>query len=205
MPKVLIIDYGMSNLASITRAVELCGAEVVVTSESSQASQVDKIILPGVGSFALGMKNLRELGWDKKLRDLAKDEHRELLGVCLGMQLLASVGREGETTEGLGLIPGKVIKLSAKNAADRIPHVGWNNVLFTKQDVLFEGVQTGTDYYFVHSYQFVPDQAGSVIGTTPHCGSFVSAVRQNNICGTQFHPEKSSDYGLKLLANFINS
>ncbi len=204
MTKILVVDYGMSNLASIRRALEICGADAYVSTDPKDCKEADKIVLPGVGSFDEGMRNLHQMGWFEALRAAAERRTQSILGICLGMQLLAAEGTEGHPTEGLGLIPGKIIKLVPVSPIDRIPHVGWNNLHIVKKDPILAGIPEETDFYFVHSYHFCPEEKDVILGTTPHCGSFVSMVKLGNVYGTQFHPEKSSKYGLKLLTNFIN-
>ena len=203
MPSVLIVDYGMSNLASIKRALEICGAETTVSDKPSMLGNTDKIILPGVGSFDEGMKNLRDKGLDAAIKNACK-KGAFLLGICLGMQLLAGSGSEGRGSEGLDLIHGSVARMIPKSRNNRVPHVGWNNVVYSNKSQLFKDIPSSTDFYFVHSYHFVPIDSRVVLATTPHCGTIVSAIHEGNIFGIQFHPEKSSNHGLQLLNNFIN-
>ncbi len=150
------------------------------------------------------MANLHKLGLVEPLRDVARQGSAIILGICLGMQLLASSGSEGKEVEGLNLIPGKVLKLKSNNVNEKIPHVGWNNIDIKQSDSILSGVQDNTDFYFVHSYYFNPTDPNTIIATTPHCGNFASIIHLNNVYGTQFHPEKSSQPGLKLLSNFID-
>ncbi len=201
---VLLVDYGMGNLGSVRRAVEECGHSALVSADPVEAGRASHIILPGVGSFAQGMQNLAAAGWDHALEHAAKDVGVPLLGICLGMQLLADSGTEGGLTRGLGLVPGEVVRLETGNAHERIPHIGWNELRQQGQSALWQGVPQGTDLYFVHSYHFAAARDEDVIGTTPYCGGFVSAVRRGNIVGLQFHPEKSQKHGLKILANFLS-
>lgn len=200
---ILIIDYGMSNLGSIRRALEECGADVLVSNKPDDLKTCDKIVLPGVGAFGDGMKNLNERGWTKIIREEVLENKIPILGICLGMQLLASIGHEGGEFDGLDLIEGEVVKLTAQNG-ERIPHVGWNEIVKTKENPLFEKIKDGSDFYFVHSYYFKAKNKENVIATTSYCGEFASAVNKNNIFGTQFHPEKSIPLGFQVLKNFIN-
>ena len=200
--KVLIIDYGMGNLGSIFRALEEVGANPVISDNPDLIEEFKHIILPGVGSFSAGVKNLKEKGLYKKLKEISNNKNSKLLGICLGMQLLADCGYEGDFQEGLGLIKGKVEKLkSTKN--EKIPHVGWNEVHHKKKDFLLNGIASGTDFYFVHSFQFIPENKENIIAKTPYCNDFVSIIKKDNVMGVQFHPEKSQIFGLKLLKNFI--
>jgi glutamine amidotransferase len=203
MSSVLIVDYGLCNLDSVSRAIEECGGSAFVTNQPSAARTASRIILPGVGSFTEGMRSIREMGWDKALTEEVLGSGIPILGICLGMQLLASQGVEGGGMEGLGFIPGQVVRLEKKDE-ERIPHIGWNEVHQTSEDIpIFEGIPQGKDFYFVHSYHFCPEDRGHVLATTPYCGSFVSAVGSENILGTQFHPEKSLGIGFQLLKNFL--
>jgi len=203
MSKTLIVDYGMGNLGSVKRAMEECGSEVVISDAPADCVWADHIVLPGVGSFADGMAALTIAGWVDALRRAALADKIPLLGICLGMQLLAEKGIEGGVTTGLGLIPGKVDLLVADSSEARIPHVGWNEVHHNGLHPLFSGIPSGTDFYFVHSYHFKTGNADDVLALTPYSGSFVSAVALGTVFGTQFHPEKSSRAGFQLLRNFL--
>lgn len=204
MKNVAIVDYGMCNLDSVYRAVEECGAEAVVTSEKGVLAKADCIILPGVGSFADGMKHIRELGLEEPLKEEVVSKGIPLLGICLGMQLLADSGCEGGETKGLGLIPGRIERLRPVSNDTKIPHIGWNEVFIEKGSGLFNGISSGRDFYFVHSYSFNCADKSDILAQTPYCGSFVSAVEKNNIYGVQFHPEKSMRWGLELVRNFLS-
>ena len=202
--RVVIIDYGLGNLGSIQRAVsECCNGSVSISHIPEDIEAADKLILPGVGAFADGMKNLREKCLDQVIRYQTLNEHIPLLGICLGMQLLATRGYEGGEILGLNIIHGEVKKLKPVTTDERIPHVGWNEVYYNKNNILFENITNGSDFYFVHSYHFVPKDKNDIIATTPYCGNFVSAIQKNNIFGVQFHPEKSQVWGFQLLKNFL--
>ncbi|MFA4876158.1 MAG: imidazole glycerol phosphate synthase subunit HisH [Methanoregula sp.] len=201
--KITIIDYGMGNLQSIATALEHCKATVTISNNSDDIFCADKLILPGVGAFADGMQNLCSCGLDRVVREAVIDYKIPILGICLGMQLLADTGIEGGDILGLGLISGDVIKLYPSNPRERIPHVGWNEVYYPKSNSLFTQIPEGSDFYFVHSYHFVPKSASSIIGVTPYCDRFVSAINERHIWGVQFHPEKSSVLGLTLINNFL--
>jgi glutamine amidotransferase len=199
---VVIVDYGMGNLASVQRALEECGAYVEIADEPTALRRASHVVLPGVGAFGDAMVRLAAGGWIAPLRQLAA-EHVPLLGICLGMQLLADYGEEGGAHDGLGLVPGRVTRLQPVGRNERVPHVGWNEVLPQRADPLFESIAPRTDFYFVHSYCFAPAQPEHVVATTPYCGAFASVVRNGSIAGTQFHPEKSSRAGFRLLRNFL--
>ncbi|NOQ81333.1 MAG: imidazole glycerol phosphate synthase subunit HisH [Methylophaga sp.] len=200
---VIVVDYGMGNIGSVYRAVEECGANVLVTRNPDDIDKASKIILPGVGAFPDGMAALVDTGWDQALKKSVVENGKNILGICLGMQLLATVSHEGGETKGLDLISGEVQKLTPSDFDTRIPHVGWNEVNQHGNIQLMDGISQGTDYYFVHSYHFVPRDINHIVSTTPYCGGFVSAICSNSVYGVQFHPEKSSKAGFKLINNFL--
>ncbi len=203
MKKVAIVDYGMGNLGSVTRAVEECGGSPVITNNAHELEVANYIVLPGVGAFAIGMRNIRERGLDELLTAQVIGKGIPFLGICLGMQLLATKGWEGEETDGLGWIEGEVKRLQPDGQNVRIPHVGWNEVIFTQASPLFSGIPSCKDYYFVHSYHLLCRDERDVIARTPYCGGFVSAVGRDNILGVQFHPEKSQQLGFQVIRNFL--
>ena len=203
-PQVAIIDYGLCNLDSIRRAIEISGAKPFVTCEPDSLSSANYIVLPGVGAFGVAMENLQDVGMDDAIRTQVK-AGIPLLGICLGMQLLALESSEGGTFSGLAIIPGHVVLLESERPEDRVPHIGWNSVTIDRpDDPLFDSLASETNFYFVHSYHIRPADSNDAIGTTPHCGRFVSVVRHENVVGTQFHPEKSQRAGLRLLKNFLS-
>lgn len=201
--KVAIINYGMGNLGSVRRAFEEIGAAPIIANHPSSLYEVNRVVLPGVGAFAEGMAHLSHGGWIEALNDVVTAQGKPLLGICLGMQMLATVGHEGGLTQGLDLIPGQVQRLDDLGCKLRIPHVGWNEVRYRKDDVLFEGIADASDFYFVHSYAFVPQIAESLIATVPYGIDIAAVVRQGHVFGCQFHPEKSSKAGRQLLRNFL--
>lgn len=203
MSRVAVIDYGMSNLDSVARAVEVCGGTPVLTREESDISVATHIILPGVGSFKEGMARIRKYSLPEMLEEQVVGNGIPFLGICLGMQFLATRGFEGGETESLGWIDGRAEKLVPESSDERVPHIGWNEVVFALESPLFENIPSGKDFYFVHSYHFLCEDPSDVIATTPYCGGFVSAVRRDNIFGIQFHPEKSQRLGFQILKNFL--
>lgn len=203
MKRVAIVDYGMGNLDSVARAIEECGGSPVVTDRAPEIESATHIVLPGVGAFGDGIRNLRARGLDEILREHAVVGGIPFLGICLGMQLLGSRGFEGGVTEGLGWIDGQVRRLEPAGGDHRIPHIGWNEVAFTRASPLFVGVDTGHDFYFVHSYHLVCHDKEHVLAVTPYCGGFVSAIARGRIFGVQFHPEKSQRLGFQVLRNFL--
>ncbi len=203
MRVVAIIDYGLCNLDSIVRAVEECGGAPIVTCEPEQVATADQLILPGVGAFPMAIKNLQDRGLAEAILDRVGDGVTPLLGICLGMQLLATRSSEFGGADGLGLIPGEVKLLKPAALNERVPHMGWNEVARRNDCQLLQGVPPEKDFYFVHSYHLVCEMEADVVGTTPYCGSFTSMVQRKNVLGTQFHPEKSQRAGFSLLRNFI--
>lgn len=199
--RVAIIDHGLSNLNSIVRALEECGGDVSVTQDPADLAAAERIILPGVGSFPAAMANLAANGMDVALKDELARRPVPVLGICLGMQLMADTSEEGGATRGLGLIPGSVVRL-VSTGEERIPHMGWNAIEPVGHQPLFEGIPVGTDFYFVHSYH-LRCPAENVVANTPFCGGFASAASAGSVMAVQFHPEKSQKQGFRLLTNFL--
>lgn len=200
---VLIVDYGMGNISSVRRAFEECGARVTVSDDPSGIDDTDRIVIPGVGAFPRAMQRLNERGWVEGIRRAAREDGVPILGICLGMQLLAEEGTEGERTEGLGLIGGRVERIETQNVGERVPHMGWNTVERKRPSTLFERIPDGSDFYFVHSYRFIATDRQNIIAATPFAGETVAVVGDGHVIGAQFHPEKSSRLGLQLLRNFL--
>ncbi|MDO4188840.1 MAG: imidazole glycerol phosphate synthase subunit HisH [Lachnospiraceae bacterium] len=198
-----IIDYGMGNLWSVQRAFEKCGFDAEIIDSPNLIEKTERIVLPGVGAFPDAVKSLKEAGWIEALNNAVIVQKKPLLGICLGMQLLASYGNEGGVCKGLDYIKGKVVDLKATKKDERIPHVGWNEVIIKNNNGLFKDIKTCTNYYFVHGYHFVPDDDADIVSVTPYCGEFVSAIAHDNIMGVQFHPEKSQKAGFALIKNFM--
>ena len=200
---VVIINYGMGNLGSVRRAFEECGATVRISEEPKELTDADRIVLPGVGAFSDGMRNLHRAGWPAAIKQALAKPDVAFLGLCLGMHLIADAGHEGGETKGVGLVPGEVKRLAACGE-ERVPHVGWNEIRIERPDPLLAGIEDRTDFYFVHSYQLIASDANTVIASTPYCGRFASVIRRGNVFGTQFHAEKSSRAGFQLLRNFLS-
>jgi len=198
---VTVIDYGVGNLRSVTKAVEFLGCQVTLTSDPDKVAKASKLVLPGVGAFGAGMENLKRLGLVEAIYDAVR-KGTPLLGICLGLQLLFDESEEMGRHEGLKLVRGKVVRFPEQNGI-RIPHMGWNALNIRKREPLFASVPDGAMVYFVHSYFPVPDDNSVIAATTEHGVEFVSAIAVDNIFGTQFHPEKSSKVGLQILRNFV--
>ena len=199
-----IIDYGMGNLLSVQRAFEKCGSDAVIIDNPLELRDAERIVLPGVGAFPDAMDNLRKNGWIEELNRAVLEKETPILGICLGMQLLADKGYEVRECDGLGYIPGEIIRFTQTQEKERIPHVGWNEILKREEAPLFDGIADGTNYYFVHSYHIRVANEKNIATVTPYCGEFVSSVIKDNIVGTQFHPEKSQKAGFKLIKNFLS-
>jgi imidazole glycerol-phosphate synthase subunit HisH len=202
--KVAIVNYGMGNLASVRRAFEDIGADAFIADRPAAMSDANRLVLPGVGAFGDGMQSLREAGWVDGLRDAVLEQKKPLLGICLGMQMLASRSYEGGVSEGLGLIPGEVRRLDSLGCGLRIPHVGWNEVRFKTGNDLLNGIPDASDFYFVHSYGFVLDDPDHLVATAPYGCDLTAIVKCGSVFGCQFHPEKSSKAGRQLLKNFMS-
>ncbi|MBI5960292.1 MAG: imidazole glycerol phosphate synthase subunit HisH [Chloroflexi bacterium] len=193
----------MGNIDSVGRAIEECGGQPILTDQLKDIAAATHLILPGVGSFCDGITNIKERHLDEILHEQVFQHQIPFLGICLGMQLLAEVGKEGDTTTGLGWIEGEVCRLEATVEDTRIPHIGWNEVLITRESPLFSHIPSGQDFYFVHSYHLRCRNVDNILAYTPYCGQFVSALNRDWIFGTQFHPEKSQKAGFQVLKNFL--
>lgn len=210
--KVAIVDYGSGNLRSAAKAFERAAresesaADIVVTSQPAVVLAADRVVLPGVGAFADCMGGLVALGgMVDALYTSAIVKARPFLGICVGMQLMATIGREHGEHSGLGWIEGEVAALKPNDPTLKIPHMGWNNVRLKQPDhPLFAGIETGQHAYFVHSYAFRPQDRADILADTDYGGAVVAAVGRDNLAGTQFHPEKSQALGLRLIANFLS-
>lgn len=202
MPDTLaLVDYGAGNLRSAARALERAGARVVVTDDPAVIAGAARIVLPGVGAFAQCIGQLREKsGIEAALNEAVYGRGVPFLGICVGMQLLASEGHEHGVHKGLGWLPGKVERLTPSDPTLKIPHMGWNRV-----DAVNGADVPSGDAYFVHSYAFTPDDAADVQAVSDHGGRFAAIVKRGHITGVQFHPEKSQAYGLAFLSNWLKS
>jgi len=200
---IAIIDYEMGNIGSIVGALKFLEIDFIISKNINKLSNAHAYILPGVGAFPQGMKNIKRFKLDKLINREVEINKKHFLGICLGMQLLADYSIENKATQGLGLINGKVVNMK-NNYKTRIPHVGWNNIKFKKDNKLFRNITSNSNFYFDHSFKFVPKNNNSTKATTKYSETFTSIVNKGNIYGTQFHPEKSQRNGLKILRNFSN-
>ena len=197
---IVIIDYGMGNLGSIVNMFKKTGHKSLVTSDIDEIENAEKLILPGVGAFGNGMKNLKERNLIAVLNKKVQQEKIPVLGICLGMHLMTKSSEE-DSSIGLGWIDGSVVKFQEKNL--KIPHMGWNIIQHKKQSRLFNEMESEKRFYFVHSYFVKCDNETDILTTTPYGNKFVSAFNKDNIYGVQFHPEKSHKFGMNLLKNFV--
>lgn len=201
--KIAVINYGMGNLGSVRRALEDLGVDAFVADHPGSLFDAERMVLPGVGAFAEGMRRLASGGWQEAIRQQVAGG-KPLLGICLGMQMLAEGGDEGGEAAGLGLVPGRIGHLEALGCRERIPHVGWNEVSHRPGDPLFAHVPQGTDFYFVHSYAVALAAPEVVSAEVTYGVRVAAAVRSGNVFGVQFHPEKSSRAGRQVLRNFLD-
>jgi glutamine amidotransferase len=196
--RICIVDYGMGNLRSVEKAVEHVGATATIASDGEAIRAADGLILPGVGAFPKAMTRVRELGLDEILSE-RRQAGVPILGICLGLQLLFESTTELGGAAGLGLLPGGVAELEADGL--KVPHIGWSPVRWEKESRLSEGIESETPFYFVHSFAPSPAE-GDLLGTAAYGARFACAAERDNVFGVQFHPEKSSAAGLRLLSNF---
>jgi glutamine amidotransferase len=196
--RICILDYGMGNLRSVEKALEHVGAAATIANDAATIQAAEGLILPGVGAFPKAMRRVRELGLDELLEE-RRAGGVPILGICLGLQLLFDSTTELGGAEGLGLLPGPVTELDADGL--KVPHIGWSPVRWERESRLVEGIDSETPFYFVHSFAPRPG-SGDVLGTAAYGARFACAAERGNVFGVQFHPEKSSSAGLRLLSNF---
>jgi glutamine amidotransferase len=205
-----IIDYGSGNLRSAAKAFEHAAGEsggserVVVTSDPDEVARADRIVLPGQGAFAECRRGLAAVpGLEAAVGEAVAGRGRPFFGICVGMQLMATRGREFETVDGLGWIDGEVVAIEPADPSYKIPHMGWNELALARAHPVFEGIAPGTHTYFVHSFHFAVGNRADLVATADYAQALTAAVARDNMVGTQFHPEKSQDAGLRLIANFL--
>ena len=205
---ITIVDYGSGNISSVINSFkEVCKnkCKINVSSDLKIISSSDKIVLPGQGSFKScieALNNIKDL--NEILKQFVFDKKKPLLGICVGMQMFADVGFEETETKGLGWISGKVSKINNQNGKFKLPHIGWNEIIITKDSNIFKNIENKSHMYFVHSYEFIPKEKNVISSTTDYSTNIVCSVEKENIFGTQFHPEKSDKLGLKFIENFIS-
>ncbi len=196
---IAVIDYGMGNLRSVEKAFEFLGYEARITESPEETTAASHLVLPGDAAFGDAMSNLRNRGWVDRIESHV-DEGKPFLGICVGLQLMFDESEERGTHNGLGLLPGRVIRFSA---TERVPQIGWNQIAIKQKSALFEGVPEGSFFYFVHSY-YVDAAGKDCLATTDYGVEFTSIAGREKVFGVQFHPEKSQQVGLRLLRNFAS-
>ena len=205
---VTIVDYNSGNISSVINSFKEVAKDKVnieVTADLKTIKTSDKVVLPGQGSFKSCIDGLNSInGLIDTLNEFAIHNKKPLLGICVGLQMFADVGYEEVETKGLGWISGKVSQIDNKGGKFKLPHIGWNEINIMKDSKIFEGIENNSHMYFVHSYEFVPEDKSVILATTDYSSSVVCAAEKENIFGTQFHPEKSDKIGLKIINNFIN-
>ena len=206
--KVTIVDYNSGNISSVINSFKEVAKDKVnieVTADLNKIKSSDKVVLPGQGSFKSCVDALNKInGLTETLNEFAINDKKPLLGICVGLQMFADIGYEETETKGLGWISGKVSKIDNQNGKFKLPHIGWNQINIIKQSKIFKNVENDTHMYFVHSYEFIPNDKNTISATTDYSSNIVCAVEKENIFGTQFHPEKSDKLGLKIIDNFMN-
>ena len=205
---VTIVDYKSGNISSVINSFKEVAKDKVnieVTSDFNKIKLSDKIVLPGQGSFKSCVDALNKIdGLTDTLNEFAINKKKPLLGICVGLQMFADIGYEETKTKGLGWIPGKVSKINNQNGKFKLPHIGWNQINIVKDSKIFQNIKNNSHMYFVHSYEFVPNDKNVISATTDYSSNIVCSVEKGNIFGTQFHPEKSDKIGLKIINNFIS-
>ena len=205
---ITIVDYKSGNISSVINSfneVAKDKVKVEVTSDINKIKSSDKVVLPGQGSFKSCVDGLNNInGLVDTLNEFVINDKKPLLGICVGLQMFADIGYEETETKGLGWISGKVSKIDNQNGKYKLPHIGWNQINIIKDSKIFKGIENNSHMYFVHSYEFVPEDKNVISATTDYSSNIVCSVEKENIFGTQFHPEKSDKIGLKIISNFIN-
>ena len=205
---VTIVDYNSGNISSVINSFKEVAqgkVNIEVTSDLNKIKFSDKVVLPGQGSFKSCVNALNKIdGLSNTLNEFAILLKKPLLGICVGLQMFADIGYEETETKGLGWISGKVSKINNQNGKYKLPHIGWNQIKLIKDSKIFKDIENNSHMYFVHSYEFIPDDKDVISATTEYSSNIVCSIEKENIFGTQFHPEKSDKMGLKIIKNFLN-
>ena len=205
---VTIVDYNSGNISSVINSFKEVAKDKItieVTSDLNKIKSSDKVVLPGQGSFKSCVEALNKIdGLTGTLNEFTITNKKPILGICVGLQMFADIGYEETETKGLGWISGKVSKINNQNGLYKLPHIGWNQINILKDSNIFRGVENKSHMYFVHSYEFIPEDKNVISATTDYSSNIVCSIEKENIFGTQFHPEKSDKIGLRIINNFIN-
>ena len=205
--RLTIVDYKSGNISSVINSFKEVARDKVkieVTSDIKKIKSSDKIVLPGQGSFKSCVNALKNInGLIETLNEFVINDKKPLLGICVGLQMFADIGYEEKKTKGFGWISGKVSKIDNQNGKFKLPHIGWNEIEFQKESKIFKGIKNKSHMYFVHSYEFIPEDKSVISATTNYSSKIVCSIEKENLFGTQFHPEKSDKTGLKIIDNFI--
>jgi len=205
---ITIVDYNSGNISSVVNSFKEVAQNKVnieVTSDLKRIKSSDKLVLPGQGSFKSCVDALNNIsGLVESLDKFSIEKKKPILGICVGLQMFADVGYEETETKGLGWIPGKVSKIDNQNGKYKLPHIGWNQINIVKESKIFKNIENNSHMYFVHSYEFIPNDKNIISATTNYSSNIVCSVEKENLFGTQFHPEKSDKIGLQIIENFIN-
>ena len=205
---ITIVDYNSGNMSSVVNSFKEVAQNKVnieVTSDLKRIKSSDKLVLPGQGSFKSCVDALNNIsGLVESLDKFSIEKKKPILGICVGLQMFADVGYEETETKGLGWIPGKVSKIDNQNGKYKLPHIGWNQINIVKESKIFKNIENNSHMYFVHSYEFIPNDKNVISATTNYSSNIVCSVEKENLFGTQFHPEKSDKIGLQIIENFIN-
>lgn len=203
--KLAIVNYGLGNINSVFNSLYKLNKNVKVIENPNEIKKFDKIVLPGTGSYASSIDILKKKNWFQEIKDFVEIKQKYILGICLGMQLFSKIGFEDKKSNGFNFIDGEVKSLLSMGCDHRLPLIGWNNIIFKKKSNILKDVNDLSDVYFVNSYSLIPKKKDIILTISNYGIDFVSSIEKDNIIGTQFHPEKSSYTGRKILENFINA
>ena len=203
--KVAIINYGIGNIRSLYNSLKKIEIEAEIIVNPELIYNFDKVFLPGVGSYKNAIDRIKKIGWQKPIKKFSSDKNKQLFGICVGMQILSTYGFEHGESEGLNIIEGNVEHMDKQGCNLKLPHIGWNNIKILKNNLITENISDDSNFYFVNSYSYKLMNSNKLIATSNYGIEFPSIINNQNIFGTQFHPEKSSKAGIQILKNFINA
>ncbi len=203
--KVAIINYGIGNIRSLYNSLKKLNVEVEIILNPELIFKFNKVFLPGVGSYKDAIQLIKKIGWEKSIKDFSSNKNNKLFGICVGMQILSTYGYEHGKSDGLDIIKGDVEHMYKQGCDLKLPHIGWNSIKILNKNLITENLPNDSDFYFVNSYSFKIVNSDQLIATTKYGIEFPSIINKDNVFGTQFHPEKSSNAGMQILKNFINA